>query len=128
MALSVENLLPNFRTRFPELSGVSDDLVSVYIEDALCIFALCEKAVVYLAAHLCVLDRDQNVGVTDGDAGIDDGLGQIQSEKIGQKQAAYKHNAERDADTFYTSTPYGRKYLEFKRTCSSRAFKVRIFG
>ena len=123
MSLTVDDLLPVFRARLTEFKSVNDDTIRIYLDDALCIFSLCEKAAVYLAAHLFVLDRDQE-SVT----GIDDGLGQVSSERIGKKAVTYKHQTGKNGrdETFYTSTKYGRKYLEFSRHCSAKAFRVRV--
>ncbi len=131
MASSVEELLAKFRIRFPEFPAnkISDDVVNMYLNDALCIFSLCDKAVQYLTAHLYVLDRDQSVSEKNGKAGVDDGLGQIESDKIGKKATTYKHQTGKGGKTesFYTSTPYGRKYLEFARKCPGAAFTVRVY-
>ena len=120
--MTIEELLAVFRTRFPEFDSVSDEQVSLYLDDALCIFKLCDKAVVYLAAHLCALAQDQS-----GNTGIDSGLGEVMSEKIGQKSVTYKTQASKNEDVFYTSTKYGRTYLELRNKCTSRAFTVRVY-
>ena len=108
-------------TRFPVFDGQSDATVTLYLEDALCIFKLCDRAVIYLAAHLCSLDIDQS-----GNTGIDSGLGEITSEKIGQKAVTYKTQASVEKDVFYTTTKYGRMFLQLRDKCPSRAFTPRV--
>ena len=128
MSLNVDDLLPLFDARFPEFKTVSEATKRIYLDDALCIFSLCEKAVLYLAAHLYVLDRDQSLSTQNGGAGIDDGLGEITSERIGKKATSYKHQTGKGgkSEVFYTTTAYGRKYLEFASKCPAKAFPIRV--
>lgn len=120
--LNVADLRTDFRARFPEFSAIDDAQVDVYIGDALCIFRLCERAVVHLAAHLCALAQDQS-SVT----GIDGGLGEVESERIGKKAVTYKTQAKDNKDVYYTSTKYGRAFIQFRNKCPSRAFTVRVY-
>lgn len=120
--MSIEERLAAFRARFPEFSGLSDAIVTLCLEDALCIFRLCDRAVLQLAAHLCALDIDQP-----GNTGIDSGLGEITSEKVGQKAVTYKTQAGKEADVFYTTTKYGRMFLQLRNKCTGRAFTIRVF-
>jgi len=122
MACSVEDILAEFRIRFPEFASVPDATVELYIGDALAIFCGCCKAVVFLTAHLCALAQDQ-----DGVDGIDGGMGEVASEKIGQKTVTYKTQAGKAADTFYTTTKYGRLFIQFRNKCASRAFTARVY-
>ncbi len=121
MGLSVDTLVAQWPVRFPELCDVSNEQVTLYVGDAVATHGLCDRAALYLAAHLYVLDRDQP------DGGIDDGLGEITSDSIGKKSSIMKALAERGEDAFYTTTPYGRKYLHFRRKCAGRAFSVRVY-
>ncbi len=124
MAVSpIDVLLVDFRARFPEFADptLTDAQVTLYLEDAVALHGLCDRAALYLAAHLWVLDRDQASG------GIDDGLGEVSGDTIGKKSAQYKTIAERGKDAFYTTTPYGRKYIAFRDRCLGRAFSVRVY-
>ena len=121
MVSSVEILKGKFDVRFPELAGISADEKTMYIEDALTVHNLTDRAALYLAAHLYTLDRDQPNG------GIDDGLGEITSDKIGQKSTTVKSVAARSADVLFSTTPYGRKYLLFRQHATGRSFSARIY-
>lgn len=120
MSLSVDDLIAKFPVRFPEFARIGEDRTRMYVEDAVATHNLCDTAALYLAAHLLVLDRDQANG------GVDGGLGEITGDKIGKKSSTVKAMAKDAAEVFYTSTPYGRKYLHFRKGCVSRAFSVRV--
>ena len=117
------DLLPSFRVRFPEFSGETDDRVILYLADALQIFSTCQPATLYLAAHLLALDTDYGPG----GQGVDGGMGEIQSESIGPKSVSYKTQAAKESDTFYTTTPYGRRFLMEREACVARKFHVRVY-
>ena len=121
MLSTVDTLVCDFQKRFTEFTNLGPASVRMYVEDAVSLHGLCDRAALYLAAHLYVLDRDQSGG------GIDDGLGEVSADSIGKKSAQYMTMAERGGDTFYTTTQYGRKYLEFRRKCVGRAFSVRVY-
>ncbi len=121
MSFDLNKLLGSFRNRFDELDSVSDETVTMYLEDALVIYAQSERAVIYLAAHLYVVDKGN-------DASIDGGMGVVTSDKTGKKQNTYKTQSERDADSFYEITSYGRKYLQFKRHDAGGKFRARVYG
>ena len=90
--MTVETLLPLFRTRFPEFITQTDARLKMYLADALIIFALSETAVLYLAAHLLSLDIDSGAGSTG--ASTDGGDGEVVSESAGGVSASFKSGAE----------------------------------
>lgn len=122
MATAAE-LLPDFRLRFTEFAAETDDKILLYLGDALDIFSACPTATLYLAAHLLALDTEYGTGIK----GVDGGLGEVQSESIGPKSVSYKTQAAKESDTFYTSTPYGRRYLMEREACKARKFHVRVY-
>ena len=119
------NYLPAFRARFPEftVADYPDATVILALEDAIAIFGACERAFLYLAAHLLTL-RGEGGGAV---SGTDGGFGEVQSESIGSKSVTYKTMADKGKDTFFTSTAYGRQFLAFRNACVPRAFHVRVY-
>lgn len=129
MAITITaELMQTFRTRFPEFpeSSLTDDQLTLYLGDALAIFRLCEKAVVYLTAHLITLDRESGVGTASG-ASVDGGDGELQSESVGGVSGSWRTMADNGKDTFFTTTAYGRKYITFRNACPAYAFRVRVY-
>lgn len=117
--MTAAELLPLFRTRYPEFASVSDDEVLIQLGDALCIAGSCgTSAILALAAHLLVLDKNQD------DDTIDGGNGETTSESVGSVSVSMKSQADTGEEAFYTSTKYGRRYLILRRAC--RAFSVRV--
>lgn len=122
--MTAEELLPAFRTRFPEFIAQTDARIEAYLGDALLIFTLCETAVLYLAAHLLTLDIESGSGSTG--ASSDGGDGEVTSESAGGVSASYKSQAAKEKDVFYMSTVYGRRYVTLRNACPGYRFSVRI--
>ncbi len=120
-------LLPAFRVRFPEFDSETDERVTAFIDDALCIFALCEKATLYLAAHLLTLSNGTGVGVPGSSVPIDGGAGETTSESVGSLSVSVSTQSSNPEDVFYTSTAYGRQYLALKNACPAYRFSARVF-
>jgi hypothetical protein len=118
MTLSIDELLPLFNTRFPEFSAVSSARITMYLNDALEIYALSATAVVYLAAHLLTLDNDSGAGSIG--ASLDGGEGEVQVESAGRVSATFITQARTGKESFFTTTAYGRKYLTFRKRFSVR--------
>jgi len=122
---SAAELLILFRARFPEFDCVADSTVLIAINEALHIFALCDLPVIWLTAHLLAVDCDSGVG--SGGASVDGGEGETTSESVGGVSASFKSMADTGADTFYTSTAYGRRFLALRKTTPGYAFSVRVY-
>ena len=122
-------LLAKFRALFPEFDFLSDAVVLIYLESAGEIFGACSTAQLWLAAHLIALDQANQVGqVGDGSgASIDGGNGEINMEKVGELQVSLKTMADRGLDTYYTTTPYGRRYLAYRAVCPTYVYSPRTF-
>ena len=123
-ALSFDEFLPQFRTLFPEFDSVPDATVEIYYNQALTIWGVCGNALLYLVAHLIALDQSNGIGTTG--ATVDGGNGEHTSEKIGDIEVALKTMADSGLETYYTSTPYGRRFLAFKKACPSYRFSARV--
>ena len=123
--MTVDILLPLFRTRFPEFVTQTDARIEMYLGDALIIFALSETAVLYLAAHLLTLDIDSGAGSTG--ASTDGGDGEVVSESAGGVSASFKSGAKKEKDVFYMSTAYGRRYIALRNACPGYRFSVRAY-
>ena len=123
-----DELVLSFRTRFVEFdaAAVSDPLLNLYLEEALDVFDLCPRAVIFLAAHLIVLDQVSGVGVSGG-ASVDGGDGELISDKVGSVSGTYRSMADKGKDTFYTTSVYGRRYIVLRNACSGYSFTVRVF-
>ena len=120
-------LLPAYRIEFPEHSAKSDDYITARLTKALAIHATCEAATLYLAAHFVVIDTDANLGVSEGGAPIDSGgLREVLSEGGKSINTSFAQISTKSGDSPYTSTLYGRYYLQFRDNCTGRRFSVRV--
>jgi hypothetical protein len=119
----VNEMLVEFRIRFPEFAAESDARILIYLNDALKIFSLCCTTVLYLAAHLLTLDNDSGAGGSGGS--VDGGEGETVSESAGGVSASFKSQADTGKDSFYTVTPYGRRFLAMRNTCGAYKLSVR---
>jgi hypothetical protein len=118
-------LLPEFRIRFPEFADpiASDAQVLIYLGDACAIFSCGRRGTLYLSAHLLQVDLISGAGSTGG--GEDGGNGVVSSETVGKVSTAYKNTSDSNSkDVFYETTPYGRKYVQFRN--SSPGYRVSV--
>ena len=122
--MTIDELLPLFRTRFPEFITQLDARLEMYLGDAIQIHSLCETATLYLAAHLLSLDIESGAGSTG--ASSDGGDGEITSESAGGVSASFNSQADKGKDVFYMSTAYGRRYIALRNACPGYRFSVRI--
>lgn len=124
MATAAE-ILVKFRERFNEFASVSDTDVSFAIEDAQAIHDRCILATTYLVAHFVALNASNNIGTTG--ASEDGGAGELSSISDGSESASYKTQAEKGSEVYYTSTPYGRRFLELERRCPGRRISIGVY-
>ena len=128
--MTAEELLPIFRSEFPEYDSLSDDFVIGYLEKAMLIHAICPMATVYLAGHFIAVDQDSGIGSVEGPKYPVDSGGaarEVVSERGKNINTTFKSMAKKESDTFYTSTPYGRMYLVLRNACPGQGFSVRVF-
>ena len=117
MALTVTPA--NFKAKFPEIRGNSDATIASFIAEACEISSVSRSAILYLTAHLIIIDKEEY-------GGIDGGSGEVSTESIGGKSLSYKTGSESERDTFFTRTKYGRKFLMFEKRSPKRTFGVYI--
>jgi len=124
------DLLPDFRSTFPEFDSDDDARVLMYIDLALCIFCKCEKATLYLAAHLLSMADCSNMsesGATPQCPGENQNTLPLTSAKVGPKQATFGKMSSQQ-DMVYTTTTYGIMYLQLKKACLSYVFAAGVAG
>ena len=126
MALAFDQFVVKFRILFPEFDGTSDAQLEIYYDQTNTIFNACNNAQLYLAAHLIALDQASGAGSSG--AVPDGGNGEHTSEKVGEVQVNMKTMADTGKDTYFTTTPYGRRYLIFRNACPAYAFSGRVYA
>lgn len=89
-----------------------DDVVQALLDTAKSMSNFSEDATYYLAAHLLTLWNLE--GGTK--AMVDDRGGIIVGETIGPKALQFKSQARDNRDVFYLRTPWGRLYLQLRRS------------
>lgn len=128
--MTAVELLPDFRSEFPEFDSVSDEIITKYLNNALMIHSICPGATIYLAAHLYALDQDSGIGSVPGPDNPVDGGGsarEVLADKGKEISTTFKSvSGSKDGDSFYSSTPYGRMYLRLRDSCPGRKFSVRV--
>ena len=110
---------------FPEIdsSGLTDVYIIRRLDEAEEICGRGHKRKwFYLTAHLVTYLKD----AMDGKSSTDGGTGEHTQETVGRMTVYLKTMADRGADTFYTTTSYGRVYLTLRDTSVNRIFSVRV--
>lgn len=110
----MEATLATFREQFPELAAVTDELVERSLAFAKEIHTANVLCTLYLTAHLATVPIDQETP------------GEVKSETVGPKSAAYWTQATSGDDAFYTRTEYGRRFLVLERRTTTGLFKMRV--
>lgn len=124
--MTAAELLIVFREQFPEFDAKTDGEITLLLDNAILIHAICEMATVYLTGHLCVVNTESGLGGTGGSV---DGGGsrETASESAKSVSASFKSMAQDGTDdSFYTSTPYGRMYIILRNACPGKRFSVRV--
>ena len=121
MASPIEKLLADFRAQFPEFDGMDEPVVLQWLETARDIHALSDRALIWCAAHLIVLDRDE-------ERQIDRGTGEVEEDRAGPKRVRFRAQTRDERDTFFTRTRYGRMFLQLERRTPGYAMGVRVYG
>jgi len=125
--MTAAEILSVFREQFPEFSGKTDEEVTIFLNNAILIHAICEMATVYLAGHLCTIDADSGLGGTGGTVDNGGGAREVLSETAKSISTSFKSmGKDGTTDSFYTATPYGRMYIVLRDTCPGRRFSVRV--
>lgn len=110
--------LDGFRARFNEFAGTTDESVELALEEALILHSVVPLATLYAAAHLLKLDADTAAGRDRG--------GEVSEESAGPLKTKYRTQADTGADSFWTSTSYGRRFLTLEKRTPRHALSVYV--
>ena len=92
-----------FRIQFPEFdSSANDEQVSLALQEARLIHSRRALATLYCAAHILKLSQNPSDTNTPGE---------ISSATVGPMTTTYKTQAEKNWQSFFTRTEYGRHFL-----------------
>ena len=112
--------LETFRLWFPEFTQTEDSKVERFLGDALEIHGVNPRCTLYVAAHLAALDSLEG-------SEPDLGLGELQEEQEGPLRARMKVQARNNREVFFTTTKYGRTFLEFEKRTPQYTFSGGFF-
>lgn len=110
-------ITPNtFKIRFPEFNSIADATIQMLLDESYLLLTKENKyqdtMVMYLTAHNLVVQQNQANG---NNAPIQ----LATSKSVGNVSTSYSNPADSNPDiSFYMSTSYGQKYLEYKRALS----------
>lgn len=121
--------LPTFRILFPELDGVDDATVQFYLDKSGCELSdtnwgcTLPEAQLYYSAHFIALSQERQSNAStddDGNTVISGAAGVLTSASAGAISVGITPTITatqgNDANSFFTTTPYGRTYLYLKQT------------
>lgn len=125
-ARSTEIMLAEFRSSnfFEGFALVSDDEVTEAIELAKTIFSACERATLFLAAHLLA----QLMALNNSTALDLSGGATYENAAVGELRATYKPNVDKPTDVDFTTTPYGQKFIQLRNVCPRYRFALGVAG
>lgn len=103
MAATVES----FRERFPQFNGTAEDQVAFALAEAKAIHNIKSLATLFLTAHILTLDAQGGGGQNQS--------GEATMKRAGPVSASYITQAERGGEAFFTSTGYGKRYLNLAK-------------
>ena len=105
--------------RNPLLSSATDDHIEAALDEAMLIHAVRVKATYFCAAHLIVQDS----GITTGSAPSTE----VKSRTAGPISAVYAtQGRDQTSDVFFTSTPYGRRFLVLEKRSARANIGARV--
>ena len=101
-----------FKTRFPEFASISDNVIQMLLNEAYLFIGenkYQDALVLYWTAHNVVVQQNQL-------GGDNSPIVAVASEGVGNVNTSYANPQINNSDiSFYMSTSYGQKYLEYKR-------------
>ena len=101
-----------FKTRFPEFASISDNVIQMLLNEAYLFIGenkYQDALVLYWTAHNVVVQQNQL-------GGDNSPIVAVASEGVGNVNTSYANPQMNNSDiSFYMSTSYGQKYLEYKR-------------
>ena len=105
----------NFKTRFAEFNSVDDSLIQMLLDEAYILITenkYLDTMILYYTAHNLVIQQSQS----SGDSGS---VATVASESVDGVSTSYANPAiDNPTVSYYMSTSYGQKYLEYKRALS----------
>ena len=111
------------KAKFPEFATLDDSAIEAAAATALELSTVSPTATVYLTAHLLTLQADAE----EREGKVDGGLGEVKSEREGQKQVTYVTQSAEAGDSFYATTHYGRTFLALERRAPSKRIAVAVY-
>ena len=124
-ALPFDEFLEKFRALFPVFDDIPDAIIQMYYDQMLAIFCICDYASLYLTAFLIEDDRTRGTGEKDGIS--DGGAGEHIAEKVGEVSVTLKSGSDSAKDVYFTTNPYGRRFLAFRDACAGWVFSARVY-
>lgn len=115
-------MLPEFESLFPGFNAVDDGVVSTYIDLAKLIFSACERATLYLAAHLL----SQGLANDDSTSIDKTGGATLSDATIGELKAGYNKNVDNPTDVDFSTTFYGRTFIKLRNVCPRYRFALGV--
>ena len=113
-----EATLAGFRSRFPAFSGTADADANLALAEAQAIHNVRALAVYFLMAHILTLDSDDSNGEVPA--------GEVMSESAGPLRVAYRTQAERGTEAWYTATSFGKRALNLIKSSPRAAIGARM--
>ncbi len=105
--------ITDFKNRFPEFDSVDDARVQLFLDDATLEVSksnwgkLYDKGVLYLTAH------ELSIGTATAN-GASGGIKSEASKSVGNVSVSYGSLNYNEYDNYYTTTAYGKKYIDMK--------------
>ena len=124
------------RAKYPEFSeaaGYSDAIIGFKGEIALELYQGSDLALLFLTCHLLALksEYDSARDPDEEDPALqlvqpDGGSGVVFSEGVTGQRVQYERQINREGDSFYLTTPWGRQFLELKNVRRKKTFAPRV--
>ena len=112
-----------FKTLYPEFDSVDDVVVQLNLDMAYEIHKCSEFAVYALTAHFLYLQEKEGTGSSGSSA--TGTLKEITKSTVGRVKTEFASMSESSEDSYYETSPYGRKYLAL-RDASLKRFSTRV--
>lgn len=104
----------------------SDTYIKSALNEALQFYNRRKNGIIYVAAHLIVLDKAERPGP--GPATLDVGLqSNVTSERVGPLAVTYRSEMRENRTDFFSRSVYGRYFLELEKHSAYTAMAVRSY-
>ena len=112
--------LADFRDQFPEFNSSADDVVNRILAEALLIHSARPLATLFCAAHLLKYNEQVAAGSTPATETSMRKAGPLSSSSITQATDGWQ--------AFFTSTPYGRRFLILEQRTARSGIGAMVVG